>query len=71
MSETWKRGVVTITGPEDWDRAIVHLWGDSLKEFKRAFPHLLTHAETPTSIRRELHMFPEARNKGLRLERNA
>jgi hypothetical protein len=42
----------------------MHLWGDSLKELKRAFPHLPANAGSPTSIRRELRMFPDSRNKG-------
>lgn len=40
MAKTWEPGLAIITRSEDWDRAIMHLWGDSINEFKRAFPHL-------------------------------
>ena len=60
MAKNWEPGLAEITGPEDWDRAIVHLWGDNINEFKRAFPHLLKAHSSPNKSEARLYDFPKS-----------
>ena len=66
MAKNWEPGLAEITGPEDWDRAIVHLWGESVNEFKRAFPHLLKSPSPPNKSEARLYDFPKPSNDSSR-----
>ena len=60
MAKNWEPGLAVITGPEDWDRAILHLWGDNVNEFQRAFPHLVKSSSSPNKSKAKLYDFPKS-----------
>lgn len=60
MAKNWEPGLAEITEPEDWDRAIVHLWGESVNEFKRAFPHLIQSSSPSPKTEARLYDFPKS-----------
>jgi hypothetical protein len=68
MAKEWEPGLVTITGPEDWDRAIIHLWGDGIREFSRAFPHILADRSCQSGPQHTIHLLPDTRKTGDKFE---
>ena len=36
-----ERGIAEITGPDDWEKATLHLWGHTLADLNRLFHTVL------------------------------